>query len=365
MTAPVPGDQGPAAGAGPAVDVHAHVAVPGVEALIAGEPGHAEQQRIDAITAGDASMAYNREHFGQVIPRLTDLGLRLAAMDAAGVDIQAVAPVPQSHAWAGRALAMRIVAVTNDAVAAFCAREPARLLPVGTVSLQHPDLAAEQLRHAVTALGMRGVQISTAAAPGVELDDPCLAGFWAAAEEHGAAVLIHPWGCTLGSRLNSYYLFNTVGNPVETALALSRIIFSGLLERHPGLKIWSAHGGGYLPSYIVRADHAWSARADARTTKRPPSELLRQTFTDSLVYTPGQLRHLVAVMGPGQVTLGSDYPFDMGVEDPVGRLAAAGLDEDTVTAIRGGNAARLLGPLPGRDLAPGAVSEPEVPGRQK
>ena len=241
--------------------MHAHVAVPGVEALIAGEPGHAEQQRTDAITAGDASMAYNREHFGQVIPRLTDLGLRLAAMDAAGVDIQAVAPVPQSHAWAGRALAMRIVAVTNDAVAAFCAREPARLLPVGTVSLQHPDLAAEQLRHAVTALGMRGVQISTAAAPGVELDDPGLAGFWAAAEELGAAVLIHPWGCTLGSRLNSYYLFNTVGNPVETALALSRIIFSGLLERHPGLKIWSAHGGGYLPSYIVRADHAWSARA--------------------------------------------------------------------------------------------------------
>ena len=363
MTAPVPGDsapgdQGPAAGTGPAVDVHAHVAVPGLEALIAGEPGHAEQQRIDAMTAGDASMAYNREHFGQVIPRLTDLGLRLAAMDAAGVDIQAVAPVPQSHAWAGRALAMRIVAVTNEAVAGFCAREPARLLPVGTVSLQHPDLAPEQLRHAVTALGMRGVQISTAAAPGVELDDPSLAGFWAAAEELGAAVLIHPWGCTLGSRLNSYYLFNTVGNPVETALALSRIIFSGLLERHPGLKIWSAHGGGYLPSYIVRADHAWSARADARTTERPPSELLRQTFTDSLVYTPGQLRHLVDVMGPGQVTLGSDYPFDMGVEDPVGRLAAAGLDEHAVTAIRGGNAARLLGPLPGRPPALGAVTEP-------
>jgi predicted TIM-barrel fold metal-dependent hydrolase len=330
----------------PAVDVHAHVGVSAVEALLAGEPGHAEQQRADAVTLGEASMAYNQAHFGQVIPRLTDLGVRLAAMDKAGVDIQAVAPVPQSHAWAGPALAARIVAMTNEAVAEFCARQPARLLPVGTVALQHPDLAAEQLRHAVTALGMRGVQISTAAAPGVELDDPSLAEFWAAAEDLGAAVLIHPWGCTLGSRLNAYYLFNTVGNPVETALALSRILFSGLLERHPGLKIWSAHGGGYLPSYIVRADHAWSARQDARTTTRPPSELLRQTFTDSLVYTPEQLRHLVAVMGPGQVTLGSDYPFDMGVDDPVARLAAAGLDEATVTAIRGGNAARLLGPLP-------------------
>ena len=338
----------------PAVDVHAHMAVPAVEALLADEPGHAEQQRIDAATAGEASIAYNRTHFGQVVPRLTDLDLRLAAMDSAGVDMQAVAPVPQSHAWAGRALAERIVAVTNEAVAAFCAQQPARLLPVGTVALQHPDLAVEQLRHAVTALGLRGVQISTAAAPGMELDDPRLASFWAAAEELKTAVLIHPWGCTLGARLNAYYLFNTVGNPVETALALSRIIFSGLLERHPGLKLWSAHGGGDLPSYIVRADHAWSARADARTTERPPSELLRRTFTDSLVYTPEQLRHLVAVMGPGQVTLGSDYPFDMGVDDPVARLAAAGLGDATVAAIRGGNAARLLGPLPARPPAAGA-----------
>lgn len=332
----------------PAVDVHAHLAVPAVEALIADEPGYARQQQIDASTAGEASIAYNRRHFGELIPRLTDLDLRLGAMDKAGVDMQAVAPAPQSHAWAGRALAERIVAVTNEAVAGFCAREPGRLLPVGAVALQHPDLATEQLRHAVTTLGMRGVQISTAAAPDMELDDPRLAGFWAAAEDLGAAVLIHPWGCTLGSRLSDYYLFNTVGNPAETALALSRIIFSGLLERHPGLRIWSAHGGGYLPSYIVRADHAWSARDDARTTRRPPSELLRRTFTDSLVYTPRQLRHLVAVMGSGQVTLGSDYPFDMGVEDPVGRLTAAGLDDVTVAAIRGGNAARLLGPLPGQ-----------------
>jgi predicted TIM-barrel fold metal-dependent hydrolase len=336
-------------GTGPAVDVHAHLAVAAVEALIADEPGYAQQQRIDAATAGDASLTYNRTHFGQLIPRLSDLDVRLAAMDAAGIDMQAVAPVPQSHAWAGPALAERIVAVTNEAVAGFCARQPSRLLPVGTVALQHPELAVEQLRHAVTALGLRGVQISTAAAPGMELDDPRLAGFWAAAEELGAAVLIHPWGCSLGSRLNAYYLFNTVGNPAETALALSRILFSGLLERHPGLKIWSAHGGGYLPSYIVRADHAWAARDDARTTQRPPSELLRRTFTDSLVYTPGQLRHLVDVMGPGQVTLGSDYPFDMGVDDPVDRLAAAGLDDAAVAAIRGGNAARLLGPLPGQD----------------
>ncbi len=155
--------------------------------------------------------------------------------------------------------------------------------------------------------------------------------------------MLHPWGCTLGSRLNAYYLFNSVGNPTETALALSRILFSGLLERHPALKIWSAHGGGYLASSIVRADHAWLARSDARTTELAPSALLRRTYVDSLVYTPEQLRHLVSVMGAGQITLGSDYPFDMGVEDPVDRLEAADLGPEATEAIRGGNASRLLG----------------------
>jgi predicted TIM-barrel fold metal-dependent hydrolase len=342
----------------PAVDVHAHLAVPAVNALIADQPGLREQQQVDAAALGPASAALNQAQIAEIGPLLTRLDLRLAAMDRAGVDVQAVSPMPLPHAWADRDLARRIVAATNEGVAAFCAQAPSRLVPVGTVSLQHPDLATTQLVAAVRELGMRGVQISTAAAPGVELDDPSLAGFWAAAEELGVAILIHPWGCSLGSRLGDYYLFNTVGNPTETALALSRLVFSGLLERHPGLRIWSAHGGGYLASYVGRADHAWHARSDARTTELPPSALLRRTFVDSLVYTPEQLRHLVSVMGAGQVTLGSDYPFDMGVEDPVDRLLAADLDADAVAAIRGGNAVRLLGALP----APGvpATAHPTV-----
>ncbi len=327
----------------PTIDVHAHVAVPEVDALIEGAPGLARQRAVDAATLGPASLRANLALIGELTPKLTDLDLRLTAMDAARVDIQAVSAVPLPHSWADRGLAAQIVAASNESVAAFCAKDPARLLPIGTVALQHPDLAVRQLETAVGELGMRGVQISTSAGPGRELDDPSLAEFWAAAARLGAAVLIHPWGCTLGTRLNAYYLFNSVGNPTETALALSRLLFSGLLERHPDLRIWSAHGGGYLPSYVVRADHAWASRADARTTTEPPSVLLRRTFVDSLVYDPDQLRHLVRVMGAGQVTLGSDFPFDMGVEDPVDRLEAAGLDPATTEAIRGGNAARLLG----------------------
>ncbi|MCK9877870.1 amidohydrolase [Frankia sp. Ag45/Mut15] len=327
----------------PAIDVHAHVAVPEVDAFLEGQPGLARQRGVDAATLGPASLQLNLQQLSGLGAKLTDLDLRLTAMDAARVDVQAVSAVPLPHAWADRDLAARIVAASNASVAAFCAKDPRRLVPIGTVSLQHPDLAVRQLESAVDDHGIRGVQISTSAGPGRELDDPSLEDFWAAAAALDTAVLIHPWGCTLGERLNAYYLFNSVGNPTETALALSRILFSGVLERNPRLRIWSAHGGGYLASYVVRADHAWAARGDAHTTAEPPSALLRRTFVDSLVYTPEQLRHLVGVMGAGQVTLGSDYPFDMGVEDPVDRLEAAGFDVATTEGIRGGNAARLLG----------------------
>lgn len=327
------------------VDVHAHVGLPAVDALVEGHPGLARQRQVDAAALGPASSAVNRRQLAELGPELVEVDRRLAAMDAARVDVQAVSPVPLPHLWADRELASRIVAVTTESVAAFCAQEARRLLPVGTVSLQHPDLAVGQLE-AARASGMRGVQVLTSAGPGRELDDPSLAGFWAAAEELGVAVLVHPWGCTLGARLDAYYLFNSVGNPTETTLALSRLIFSGLLERHPRLRLWSAHGGGYLASYVVRADHAWAVRPDARTTAAAPSALLRRTFVDSLVYTPEQLRHVVASIGASQVTLGSDHPFDMGVPDPLDRLLAAGFDGATVTAVRGGNAERLLGPIP-------------------
>jgi aminocarboxymuconate-semialdehyde decarboxylase len=285
-------------------------------------------------------MAVNRAQLSRVGPLLTEVERRFAAMDEARIDVQLVAPMPFYHPWADEDLAERVVTATNEGVAALTGARPDRLVGVGTVALQHPQLAVRQLDDALDDHGLRGVQIGTTAGER-ELDHPALAEFWARAEERGAAVIIHPWGCTLGERLADYYLANTVGNPVETTVALSRLIFSGLLDRHPALNIISVHGGGYLPTYLGRSDHAWQARPDAHACAQPPSSYLRRIWVDSLVYSPAGLRALVAAAGADRVLLGSDYPFDMGVTDPLDRLEAAGLDAATVAAIAGGNAARM------------------------
>lgn len=330
------------------VDVHAHALVPGADALVAGHPGHRAQQERDARWFGAAAGAVNRAQLSRVGPLLTDIDLRLEAMDRARVDVQVIAPMPFSYPWADADLADRVLAATNEGMAALAASRPDRLVGVGAVALHHPALAVRQLDACVAGLGLRGVQIGTTAGER-ELDDPALAEFWARAEELGALVIIHPWGCTLGERLAEHYLANTVGNPVETTVALSRLIFSGLLDRHPGLELCAVHGGGYLPTYLGRSDHAWQARPDAHTCAQPPSSYLRRIWFDSLVYTPAGLRALVDAVGTDRVLLGSDYPFDMGVTDPVDRLEAAGLDPAAVAAVAGGNAARL-------GLAPTAVT---------
>jgi len=327
----------------PTIDVHAHVATPRADALLAGHPELARQFAEDAATAGARSSAYNRENIGALLPRLTDPELRLAAMDAAGIDMQTVTATPAPRHWTEQELAQRYTRMSNEEVAAHCAVAPERLRPVATVPLHHVDVALAELDHAVNELGAVGVQLSTSAGPGRELDDPRHEPFWSWVEEHDLPVLLHPWGCTLGARLDVGYMFNHVGNPTETSVALSRLIFGGVFDRHPELRVWAAHGGGWLPSYSGRADHAWERREDARSCARRPSEYLREIFVDALVYTPHALRFLVDELGAGQVTIGTDYPFDMGVEDPVQRLHAAGLSAAEIESVTSASALALFG----------------------
>ncbi|MFI1332911.1 amidohydrolase family protein [Streptomyces sp. NPDC020845] len=331
----------------PTIDVHAHLLLPEVEEAVAGHPGLAEARNLDALRNGPAALAVNGPMVGERMPRLMDVAVRLAAMAAAGVDMQVVSPSPgHYHYWAEHQLAERVCRLANEGTAAHCAKAPDRLHGLGLIPLQHPDLAVALLDHAL-GQGLRGVEISShAPGPGgtreVELSDPRLAAFWARAEETGALVFLHPFGCTLDERLDQWYLSNTVGQPTENAVALSHLIFSGLLDRHPGLKLIAAHGGGYLPTHIGRSDHAWRTRPDTRGCAREPSSYLKQLYFDSLVHDPHVLRELVRTVGADRVLLGSDFPFDMGTDDPLGALRAAGLPDTDFDAVRGGNTTALL-----------------------
>ena len=325
-------------------DLHAHCTVPAVAPLVAGEPGVAAEAARTAAAMGPGAAAVNRALLPEWLPRLVDVDDRLAAMDRRGIDTQVVSPSPGDyHYWADASRAADVVAAVNEGVAELCGRHPDRLVGLGSVALQHPALAADQLRHAVGGLGLAGAIVGTTAG-GRDLSDPAFEPLWAAAEDTGAVLFLHPWGCTLGERLARAYLFNVVGNPTETTLALSHLIFAGVLDRFPRLRVVAAHGGGYLPFYPARADHAHRVRADSRGCAEPPSAYLRRLWFDSVVYEPRLLGHLIDNVGADRVVLGTDHPFDMGQDDPVGMLdAVPGLSAAGRAAVAGGNAAALLG----------------------
>jgi len=328
----------------PVIDIHCHAsAAPGTAGRIEG--AFVPENDPASFYLNDASRGHNmklgREQYAAA---LSQLDVRLARMDAMGVDIQAVTPSPQQFYWAEAALGARLARMQNEHVAALAASRPDRFVALGAVALQDPAGAALELRHSREQLDLRGVQISTYAA-GRELGDQALAPFWEAADGLGALVFIHPLGFTHGERMRDFYLNNAIAHPLESALALASLIFNGVLHRHPGLKLVVAHGGGYLPFHSSRLDHAWEVRPECRLhIDRPPSDYLKQVHVDTVVYTPESVAALVAAVGVEHVLLGTDYPFDMGEEDPCGLVERTpGLTAAERDLIRGGNAARLLG----------------------
>jgi len=327
------------------VDLHCHALTLAAERLVADRPQKLAEREVQPRMMGRESFDYTvNVMLKAAFPKLTDLALRLRDMDAMGVDMQVLSPAPnQYYYWADPDLARELCRAINEHIASLVAQHPDRLLGLGSVALQHPDLCIEQLEYAMHNLGLRGIEVSSQV-NGLELADPKFERFWARAEQLGCIVFLHPLGSTLGERLNQHYLSNTIGQPLETAVALSYLIFGGTLDRHPGLKVVAAHGGGYLASYIGRSDHAWHARPDARGCQRPPSEYLKQILFDTIVYRPEQLRHLIAEVGASQVVVGTDYPYDMAHYDMHALLdAVPGLSDADRAAVLGGNAARVLG----------------------
>jgi aminocarboxymuconate-semialdehyde decarboxylase len=309
------------------VDVHAHCAVPAAMTLV--------NQPLEAQGL-----------------LMTDTATRLAAMDAQGIDVEALSINPYWY-HADRDVAAELIRLQNETLIEFCAANPDRFTAFATVALQYPDLAAQQVEHAVKSLGFRGVGVAGSVA-GEELANPKFHPFWAKCEELGVLVFLHPLGTRelepSGRLAGSGLLTNTIGNPLETTIALSHLIFEGTLDRYPGLKICAAHGGGFLPSYANRSDaviRTFPNRVGPLPKQNPTSYLKGgQLYFDTIVFTPEALRYLIAQTGPGQIMIGTDYPFPWTTTEVDLVLATPGLSDDERIAILGGTAARLLGIAP-------------------
>ncbi len=324
------------------LDIHSHVAVP--EAAAIAKP-HLDLSTIPlAHFATAETKALNVQQDSDRTTRMIGYDERLRDMDEAGLDMQLVMPPPpQCYFTVPIEIADKAIRILNDGIAAYVAKRPDRFVALGTVPLQDTMAAVSELERCMTKLGFKGVQIITNVA-GKELSDPSLEGFWAAAERLGALVVIHPNGFTEGHRLTRFYFNNVIGNPFDTTVALHYLIFDGVLERYPDLKILAVHGGGYLSGYSGRIDHAWGARSDVRgSLPNPPTSYLKKIYVDTIVFTPHQLRGLIELYGADKVLMGTDYPYDMAEHDPIGHIVDSELDEITIQKICGGNAKRLLG----------------------
>ncbi len=307
------------------VDVHAHCAFPEAMALM-------------GLKVNPESLLMGQER--------QERQERIRQMDQRGIDVAALSINPYWYK-ADRDVAAALIKLQNEKLAELCASQPDRFVAFATVALQHPDLAAEQLENGVKKLGLRGVSIGTSVNDD-ELADPKFHPFWAKVEELGCLVFMHPQASPdFEKRLRGNGgLINVIGNPLETTIALSHLIYEGTLDRFPGLKICAAHGGGYLPSYAARSDAGcvtFPDRCVSVKLKKKPTEYLKQLYFDSIVFTPEALRHLVAEVGASQIVMGTDYPFPWTHTSVDHILHTPGLSDAERAAMLGDTAARLLG----------------------
>ena len=326
------------------VDIHCHYLNTDVAAKVAHL--NPAQHEPSAVFANAMTREVNVKQMKDRAPKLTDIAVRLKDMDRAGIDIQAVSPAPnQTYYWTEPGMGAELARAVNERLAAIVAKHPDRFVALGTVPLQDASLAIAELEHCVRKLGMRGVEINPSVR-GMDLTDAKLGldKFFAAVQALDVIIFMHPIGFTHGERLVDHYFNNVIGNPLETTVAASHLIFDGVMERHPKLKVVLPHSGGYLAHYWARMDHAWKARPDCHTViKRKPSSYLEKLYFDTITFDHGMLAHLIARFGADHVLLGTDYPYDMGVERPVEFIdGVKGLSTLEKRAIQGANAARLL-----------------------
>ncbi len=320
-------------------DVHAHVIVPEIQRDGAGEDWRPRVRR----EGEGAVVEFGGREIRSMTREVADVETMLAISGRLGVERLLLSPwVPLLYLNAEPEAGLERCRIQNRALAELQATHRGLIAAIGAVPLQDPELAASELP-AVRAAGLAGVEIA-ASVGGVYVGDPRFEPFWAAAEETGSLVFIHPTTRGFSDPVfEGHYLWNAVGNPLETTIAAAQMTMSGLMERHPGLRVILAHGGGALPALRGRLAHAHSFQPQARADLgESPRESIRRFYFDTITHDRDLLRALVDWAGADRVLLGSDYPFDMGDQDPVASVRALGLEREAEEAVLGGNAERLL-----------------------
>lgn len=324
-------------------DVHAHCVPDGLLSALEKEGRRFGAEVVD-VDGGRAVRFAGGAMTSAVRPGLDGVERRLASMDEARVDVQLVSTwMPLTGYTLPAAEAARYARVFNELLTETVGRAPDRLRGLCNVPLQHPELAARELEHAVGELGMVGCEIATTVA-GRELDDRTLDPFWSAAAELRAPVLMHPFSSLKGRDLPRHHVRNLVGNPAESTIAIAHVILGGVLERFPDLRLVMVHGGGFAPWQVGRWDRGYAAVAEVGIDlSRSPSEWLRTVHFDTVLHDPGAVGRLLDWAGPDRVVLGSDYPFPMGDLTPVDTVdAVGGLSDEVRAKVLGGNVERLL-----------------------
>jgi aminocarboxymuconate-semialdehyde decarboxylase len=298
---------------------------------------HSTSCQADIYSAG--------RHYRRIDERSWNPERRLRDMQVEGVDVQVLSPIPVTFAYDFSAQGvLELAQMQNEEIARAVSASPEHFVGLGTVPLQDPHSASREVRRAVTALGLAGIEIGTNV-QGRNLDDPALEPFWQACEEVGAAIFVHPASVFAPERTSKYRLVFAVGYTSETGIAASSIVMSGLLERHPTLRLCFAHGGGTFPWLLPRLDQAWRTFDDVRSAlTQPPSQVAKQLSYDTLTYDTMNLRMLIDRLGVDRLLMGTDYPFPLREEPPgsvIGTLAD--LTQQDRAAMLGLNALRFLG----------------------
>jgi aminocarboxymuconate-semialdehyde decarboxylase len=332
----------------PKIDIHTHI-LPEKWPDLRDKFGYGGWVALDHYCDGRARMMIDGRNFREIASNCWDPAARLRDCDACGVDVQVLSTVPVMYGyWAQAIHAYDVSRMLNDHIAGVCREFPRRFIGLGTVPMQETKWAVKELERCVKELGLAGIEIGThvdSSCGIMNLDDPALFDVFAACAELNAAVFVHPWDMMGKERMPKYWLPWLVGMPAETALAACSLIFGGVFERLPNLRVCFAHGCGAFPFTIGRIDHGFNVRPDlcAVDCKINPREFLGRFWVDSLVHDVDALHYLVKTMGEDKVAMGSDYPFPLGEACPGDLVMNSSLSESVKRQILWENGFEFLG----------------------